>query len=46
MDKLDTATDKIHLLGQLKVVLKTIIYLQSEQVKLQNQIDKLKKDKK
>ena len=35
--------DKIHLLGQLKVILETIIYLQSEQPKIQKQIDELKK---
>ena len=35
--------DKIHLLGQLKVILETIIYLQSEQLKIQKQIDELKK---
>ena len=32
----------IHLMGQLKVILETIIYLQSEQLKIQKQIDKLK----
>ena len=36
--------DKIHLLGQLKVILETIIYLQSEQLKIQKQIDELKKE--
>ena len=40
--KLDNATDRIHLIGQLKVILETIIYLQSEQIKVQEQIDKLK----
>ena len=40
--KLDNATDRIHLVGQLKVILETIIYLQSEQLKVQKQIDKLK----
>jgi hypothetical protein len=35
--------DKIHLLGQLKVILETIIYLQSEQLKIQKQIDEQKK---
>jgi len=35
--------DRIHLLGQLKVILETIIYLQSEQLKIQKQIDELKK---
>ena len=35
--------DKIHLLGQLKVILETILYLQSEQLKIQKQIDELKK---
>jgi len=35
--------DNIHLLGQLKVILETIIYLQGEQLKIQKQIDKLKK---
>ena len=39
---LDNATDRIHLVGQLKVILETIIYLQSEQLKVQKQIDKLK----
>ena len=44
-DKLDNAADKIHLMGQLKVILETIIYLQSEQLKIQKQIDKLKDNK-
>ena len=38
----DNMIDKIHLMGQLKVILETIIYLQSEQLKIQKQIDKLK----
>jgi hypothetical protein len=36
--------DKIHLLGQLKVILETILYLQSEQLKIQKQINELKKE--
>ena len=35
--------DRTHLVGQLKVILETIIYLQKEQDKVQKQIDKLKK---
>ena len=34
--------DNIHLLGQLKVILETIIYLQGEQLKIQKQLDKIK----
>jgi len=41
--KLDNATDRIHLVGQLKVILQTMIYLQEQQKKVQKQIDKLKK---
>ena len=41
-DKLDTAIDKTHLLGQLKVILETIVHLQSEQLKIQKQMDKIK----
>jgi len=34
--------DRTHLVGQLKVILQTIIYLQEQQLKVQKQIDKLK----
>ena len=36
--------DRTHLVGQLKVILETIIYLQKEQLKVQKQIDKLKRE--
>ena len=42
-DKLDNAIDRTHLIGQLKVILETIIYLQEQQLKIQKQVDKLKK---
>ena len=35
--------DRTHLVGQLKVILQTMIYLQEQQKKVQKQIDKLKK---
>ena len=35
--------DRTHLVGQLKVILQTTIYLQKQQLKVQKQIDKLKK---
>ena len=35
--------DRTHLFGQLKVILQTTIYLQKQQLKVQKQIDKLKK---
>jgi hypothetical protein len=35
--------ERTHLVGQLKVILQTIIYLQKEQEKVQKLIDKLKK---
>ena len=35
--------DRTHLVGQLKVILQTMIYLQKQQKKVQKQIDKLKK---
>jgi len=34
--------DRTHLVGQLKVILQTMIYLQEQQKKVQKQIDKLK----
>ena len=34
--------DRTHLVGQLKVILQTMIYLQKQQKKVQKQIDKLK----
>jgi len=40
--KIDNIVDRTHLVGQLKVILETIIYLQKEQLKVQKQIDKLK----
>ena len=40
---MEKIVDKTHLVGQLKVILETIIYLQKEQDKVQKQIDKLKK---
>ena len=40
---IDKRIDQTHILGQLKVILETIIYLQEQQVKLQKQLDKLKK---
>jgi len=40
-DKLDNAIDRTHLLGQLKVILETIIHLQSEQLKIQKQMNKI-----
>ena len=43
-DKLDTSMDKIHLTGQLNMILTTIIYLQDQQLKVQKQLDKLKGD--
>ena len=36
--------DHTHLVGQLKVILQTMIYLQAQQKKVQKQIDKLKKE--
>tara|TARA_R100001143_G_C3332411_1_gene120134 strand:+ start:789 stop:1019 length:231 start_codon:yes stop_codon:yes gene_type:complete len=42
--KLDISMDKIHLTGQLNMILKTIVYLQEQQIKVQNQLDKLKGD--
>ena len=35
--------DRTHLVGQPKVILQTMIYLQEQQKKVQKQIDKLKK---
>tara|TARA_R100000656_G_scaffold1711_1_gene3247 strand:+ start:222 stop:362 length:141 start_codon:yes stop_codon:yes gene_type:complete len=35
--------DRTHLVGQLKVILQTMIYLQEQQKKVQKRIDKLKK---
>jgi hypothetical protein len=35
--------DRTHLVGQLKVILQTQIYLQAQQKKVQKRIDKLKK---
>ena len=35
--------ERTHLVGQLKVILQTMIYLQAQQKKVQKQIDKLKK---
>ena len=35
--------NRTHLVGQLKVILQTTIYLQKQQLKVQKQIDKLKK---
>ena len=35
--------DRTHLVGKLKVILQTMIYLQEQQKKVQKQIDKLKK---
>ena len=40
---MENIVDRTHLVGQLKVILETIIYLQKEQDKVQKQIDKLKK---
>ena len=40
------AIDKTHLLGQLKVILETIIHLQSEQLKIQKQMNKIDEDNK
>ena len=40
---IEKIVDRTHLVGQLKVILETIIYLQKEQDKVQKQIDKLKK---
>ena len=40
---MEKIVDRTHLVGQLKVILETIIYLQKEQDKVQKQIDKLKK---
>ena len=34
--------ERTHLVGQLKVILQTMIYLQEQQKKVQKQIDKLK----
>jgi len=36
--------ERTHLVGQLKVILQTMIYLQAQQKKVQKQIDKLKKE--
>ena len=35
--------DRTHLVGQLKVILQTMIYLREQQKKVENQIHKLKK---
>ena len=40
--KIDNIVDRTHLVGQLKVILQTMIYLQEQQKKVQKQIDKLK----
>jgi len=34
--------ERTHLVGQLKIILQTMIYLQEQQKKVQKQIDKLK----
>ena len=39
---IDNIVDKTHLVGQLKVILQTIIYLQEQQLKVEKQIDKIK----
>ena len=39
---INNTIDRTHLVGQLKVILQTIIYLQEQQLKVQRQIDKLK----
>ena len=41
---INNTIDRTHLVGQLKVILETIIYLQKEQLKVQKQIDKLKRE--
>ena len=40
--KIDNIVDKTHLVGQLKVILETIIYFQEQQLKVEKKIDKLK----
>ena len=40
---IDKTIDRTHILGQLNVVIETIIYLQEQQIKLQKQLDELKK---
>tara|TARA_R100001244_G_C5067182_1_gene110423 strand:+ start:47 stop:277 length:231 start_codon:yes stop_codon:yes gene_type:complete len=44
ISKVDKSMDQIHLTGQLNMILKTIIYLQDQQLKVQKQLDKLKGD--
>ena len=40
---IDKTIDRTHILGQLNVIIETIIYLQEQQIKLQKQLDELKK---